>query len=494
MAGRGDQRPAGRRRARWPSRRRQVHPGRLARGAGDGVAARPTEVVVVPEQGDVADELRQAIADTDEQMRRGTAATRDHRRCPLARRCRPASRRTPRLPARNRRRSPVSRPESACCSWRATRRRRGLIARLVDEPITRRMTLGALDDREAHELATQITPGITDRRTIARLVELSGGNPLTLNALADSIAVGEVLPPPASTTGTIPVEVAWRARLSTLSPEALARRCADSAGRAGRTAPRAGRRRPAGGRATPRSTSCRRSAQCSACEEGWRSRIRCCGRRLSISPRQSLVVRGGRRAARSTGCSLAVRRRRERSVRLSAAANRTGDDHHRDLVKLAFDEAIEHGSWSAAGDLAEQLVETAVDLPDRAHWMHRLGTARFNELDRDEATERLIEAADLYESCCEGASAEQATAVPQQPSRMPAAGPAHGLHAKRPSPSCRLDELGRRADLRRVARSSVAGTVCGDSCRAVVVRVPARSSRAARRHRPDSSRSTSMSR
>ena len=76
-------------------------------------------------------------------------------------------------------------------------------------------------------------------------------------------------------------------------------------------------------------------------------------------------------------------------------------------MRAAFDEAIAHGSWSAAGDLAAQLVETAVDLPDRAHWMHRLGTARFNELDRDEATERLIEAADLYEMCIEGASAEQ---------------------------------------------------------------------------------------
>jgi hypothetical protein len=28
--------------------------------------------------------------------------------------------------------------------------------------------------------------------------------------------------------------------------------------------------------------------------------------------------------------------------------DRTGSDHHRDLVKSAFAEAIEHGSWSAA--------------------------------------------------------------------------------------------------------------------------------------------------
>ena len=92
-----------------------------------------------------------------------------------------------------------------------------VVSRLIDEPVTRRLTLSALDDRETRELARRITPGITDQRTIARLAELSGGNPLTLGALADSISVGEVLPSPASTTGTIPVEVAWRARLETLS-------------------------------------------------------------------------------------------------------------------------------------------------------------------------------------------------------------------------------------------------------------------------------------
>ena len=95
-------------------------------------------------------------------------------------------------------------------------------------------------------------------------------------------------------------------------------------------------------------------------------------------------------------------------VRLSDAAHRTGDEHHRNLVQRAYDEAIEHASWSAAGDLAEYLVETATDTPDRAHWTHRLGTARFNELDRDEATKRLIEAADLYETCVDGASSNEA--------------------------------------------------------------------------------------
>ncbi|MEO7372262.1 MAG: hypothetical protein ABIZ69_15450, partial [Ilumatobacteraceae bacterium] len=96
-----------------------------------------------------------------------------------------------------------------------------VVGRLIDEPITRRLTLTPLDDREARELARRISPALTDQRTIARLVELSGGNPLTLGALADAIALGEVLPSPASTTGTIPVEVAWRARLATLSEDAL---------------------------------------------------------------------------------------------------------------------------------------------------------------------------------------------------------------------------------------------------------------------------------
>ena len=53
-------------------------------------------------------------------------------------------------------------------------------------------------------------------------------------------------------------------------------------------------------------------------------------------------------------------------VRLSAAAQRSGASRHRELVTLAYHEAIDHGSWSAAGDLAEQLVETAADLPERA--------------------------------------------------------------------------------------------------------------------------------
>ncbi len=194
-----------------------------------------SRAVVVPEQGDVADELRQAIADTDEQTRRGTPQlviiddahwlddAGQHLVEHLAFRLGTAE---------------VTGQSARVCLLLVARDQASsrLISRLVDEPITRRMTLGALDDREAHQLATQITPGITDRRTIARLVELSGGNPLTLNALADSIAVGEVLPPPASTTGTIPVEVAWRARLSTLSPRGPSPGRADRARRACRAA------------------------------------------------------------------------------------------------------------------------------------------------------------------------------------------------------------------------------------------------------------------
>ena len=174
-------------------------------------------VVVVPEQGDVADDLRQVVADTDEQMRRGVpqlvvvddAHWLDDAGQHLV------ERRAFRLGT-----AAVTGQATRVCLLLVSRDQAStrLMQRLVDEPITRRLTLGTLDDREARELATQITPGITDRRTIARLVELSGGNPLTFNALADSISLGELLPPPSSTTGTIPVEVAWRARLSTLSP------------------------------------------------------------------------------------------------------------------------------------------------------------------------------------------------------------------------------------------------------------------------------------
>jgi class 3 adenylate cyclase len=360
-----------------------------------------SRAVVVPEQGDVADELRQAIADTDEQTRRGTPQlviiddahwlddAGQHLVEHLAFRLGTAD---------------VTGQSARVCLLLVARDQASsrLISRLVDEPITRRMTLGALDDRESHELATQITPGITDRRTIARLVELSGGNPLTLNALADSIALGEVLPPPASTTGTIPVEVAWRARLSTLSPQALRLAVlialaehavqdrdadevdllADADDAVDELQAIGALQRARGGVAFTHPLLRTTALDLAAPE-------------LVVEVASELLDRldipGGSTSAGTL-------------VRLSAAAHRTGDDHHRKLVMSAFDEAIASGSWSAAGDLAEQLVETTVDLSDRAHWMHRLGTARFNELDRDEATERLIESADLYASCCQGAS------------------------------------------------------------------------------------------
>ena len=111
------------------------------------------------------------------------------------------------------------------------------------------------------------------------------------------------------------------------------------------------------------------------------------------------------RRARSTGSSSPTEAADAATmVRLSATAQRSHTDHHRQLVQAAFHEAIGRGSWSAAGDLAEYMVETAGDLPDRALWLERLGKARFNELDRDDATNRLIEAADVYAQCADAAT------------------------------------------------------------------------------------------
>ena len=359
-------------------------------------------MVVVPERGDVAGDLRQAIADADEQMRRGAPQlviiddahwlddAGQHLVEHLAFRLGTAA---------------VTGQTARVCLLLVARDESSsrLISRLVDEPITRRMSLATLDDREARELARRISPGITDTRTIARLVELSGGNPLTLNALADSIAVGEVLPPPASTTGTIPVELAWRARLATLSPAGLRAAVVIALGE------QAVRHR--------RPDSVDLLADADAAVDELQS-IGAVQRRaggvafthpllpttaLDLAPPELVVEVAGELLDRLDGAASAGT-----LVRLSDAAHRTGDEHHRDLLRLAYDEAIEHGSWSAAGDLAEQLVEIASDLPDRAHWMHRLGTARFNELDRDEATARLIEAADLYRASLDGASADAA--------------------------------------------------------------------------------------
>jgi len=272
-----------------------------------------------------------------------------------------------------------------------------LVTRLIDEPVMRRLTISALDDRETRELARRITPGLTDQRTIARLAELSGGNPLTLGALADSISVGEVLPSPASTTGTIPVEVAWRARLATLSDDAL-----------------------------------RTSVVIALAEQlvggGPSDAGLLAGKGEALD---ELVAIGAVRRSnggvvfthpllRTTALDLADSELIEQVaahtldqlerigdhpgnagtfVRLSAAAGRAGTENHRQFVKAAFDEAIDRTSWSAAGDLAEYMVATAIDLNDRALWLERLGKARFNELDRDEATSRLIDAADAYQQC-----------------------------------------------------------------------------------------------
>ncbi len=284
-----------------------------------------------------------------------------------------------------------------------------LVSRLIGEPITRRLTLTVLDDREARELARRISPGVTDPRTIARLVELSGGNPLTLGALADSISIGEVLPPPAATTGTIPVEVAWRARLATLSTDAL------------------------------RTAILIALAEHAAVRQGPDDADLLLGRDVAVD--ELVTIGAVRRVAggvmfthpllRTTALDLAtdglvqevaaeVLGRLEGSsnpsayagtlVRLSAAAGCTGTMHHRGLVEAGFHEALERGSWSAAGDLAEFLVDAAVDQRERAAWLERLGKARFNELDRDEATGRLIEAADAFAECAQN-DADAATSA-----------------------------------------------------------------------------------
>ena len=284
------------------------------------------------------------------------------------------------------------------------------VSRLIEEPVTRHLTISELDDRESRELARRITPGMTDQRTIARLVELSGGNPLTLGALADSISVGEVLPSPASTTGTIPVEVAWRARLATLSEEAL------------------------------RAAIVIALAENGILRDGPEHGDLLAGKEREVEELQAIgaVRRVGSGLAfthpllRTTALDLATNDVVEQIagtvldtlegsagasaspgtlVRLSAMARRTETVHHRQLVEAAFDDAIARASWSAAGDLADHMVETAADLPARALWLEHLGKARFNELDRDEATVRLIEAADAYARCAKAVDDEDVAPV-----------------------------------------------------------------------------------
>jgi class 3 adenylate cyclase len=360
-------------------------------------------VVVVPELGDVADDLRRAVADADEHMRRGTPQllivddahwlddAGQHLVEHLAFRLGTAA---------------VTGQAARLCLLLVVRDDAAprLMVRLADEPIIRRISLGPLDDREARELAGRITPGITDRRTIARLVELSGGNPLTLSALADSVAVGEVLPPPASTTGTIPVEVAWRARLSTLSPAAL--RVAVVIALAEQVA----QGRVADGidvlagadvaidELQAMGAVRRHRGGVSFTHPLLRTTA------LDLAPAALIVEVAGElldQLGGPTGRGAAA----GTLVRLSNAARRATDPQHRELVISAHDEAIVLGSWSAAGDLAEYMVETASDAPERAYWLERLGKARFNELDRDEATARLIEAAELHGGQAAGANA-----------------------------------------------------------------------------------------
>ena len=367
----------------------------VAQAVGSGASSR---VVVVPEAGDIADELRESIAEADDLMRRGTPQVviiddahwlddaGQHLVEHLAFRLGTAA---------------VTGQPARVCLVLVARDEARLISRMVDEPITRRLTIAPLDDREALELARRISPGITDRRTHARLVELSGGNPLTLNALADSIALGDVLPPPASTTGTIPVELAWRARLATLSPAAL--RVAVLIALAEHATERddvMGSTDAALCELESLGAVTRRAERVAFTHPLLRTTA------LDLAPAEMVVEAASELLDRldrlddDAHDDVAA----GTLVRLSDAAHRTGDQHHRELVRRAFDEAIAHSSWSAAGDLAEQLLVTATDAADRARWMHRLGTARFNELDRDEATDRLTEAADLYEAC--GTAAE----------------------------------------------------------------------------------------
>ena len=387
-----------------------------------GQAGATDRTVVVPERGDVADDLRRCIAETDEQMRRGSPQllviddahwlddAGQHLVEHLAFRLGTAA--------------VTGQPARVCLVLVARDEASSrLMSHLVDEPITRRLSLEALDDREVRELARRISPGITDRRTIARLAELSGGNPLTLNALADSIALGEVLPSPASTTGTIPVEVAWRARLSTLSPEAL---------RAAVLIALAEQAQQPG----PDDVDLLRGADAAIDELQSIGAVRRRGgivvfthpllrtTALDLAPKELVVDVAGELLDVLDGGTHGRTTAAGTLVRLSDAAGRTGDAHHRDLVQAAYVAAVDHGSWSAAGDLAEHMMESATDDPGRAHWLDRLGKARFNELDRDEATARLIQAAELYAVCAsaDGRFRGRGGLVPQQSRRMPVAG------------------------------------------------------------------------
>ena len=352
-----------------------------------------TRLVTVPETGDVAGEVSDAAADADRHLRRGVphlfvvddAHWLDD-----------ASRHLVEHLAFRLGTTALTGQPARLCLVLATRLDESprLIARLVDEPIVRRVTVGALDDREALELARVLSPGITDRRTIGRLAELSGGNPLTITALADSIALGEVLPPPAATTGTIPVEVAWRARLATLSPDAL---------------------HAAAVIALAEKVAQEGVVRLSALEgcDGAIDELVSIGavhrRRGGLSFTHPLLRTTALDLVTADQIAVVAGALLDELdpagvepgvlVRLSDAARRGHQPHHRHLVAGAYRDAVERGSWSAAGDLAEHMVRTATQPIERAQWLDRLGKARFNELDRDEATDRLVEAADALTAC-----------------------------------------------------------------------------------------------
>src|SRR3954454_19100865 len=357
-------------------------------------------VITVPENGDIAADLHLGVAGIDEQLRSGAPQllviddahwldeTGRHQVEHLAFLLGTASL--------------TGQPARMCVVLvvRGDAAPMAVVSRLIDEPVTRRLTISALDDRETRELARRITPGITDQRTIARLAELSGGNPLTLGALADSISVGEVLPSPASTTGTIPVEVAWRARLATLSDDAL------------RTAIVIALSGPAlagsdvlvhHDAAIDELVTIGAVRRANGGLEFTHPLLRTTA--LDLAKNELIEQVAGdvldRLESRPSSAVDAAT-----MVRLSATAQRAGTDHHRQLVEAAFGESNGRGSWSAAGDLAEYMVETAIDLQDRALWLERLGKARFNELDRDDATNRLIQAADAYAECSDACTNE----------------------------------------------------------------------------------------
>lgn len=353
-----------------------------------------TRLVTVPEAGDVTAEVSDAVGDADRHLRRGVphlllvddAHWLDD-----------ASRHLAEHLAFRLGTTALTGQPAPLCLVLATRLDESprLIARLVDEPIVRRITVGALDDREAVELARRLSPGITDRRTIGRLAELSGGNPLTITALVDSIALGDVLPPPAATTGTIPVEEAWRARLATLSADAL-----DTA-----VVIALAERVVHDGVIQLAALDTRDHAVDELVAIGAVRR-----RRGGLSFTHPLLRTTALDLASSAQIADIAGRLLDdlkavpgvepgTLVRLSDAAGRTDGDQHRQLVVAAYHEAVDRGSWSAAGDLADHVVRTTTQPIERAQWLDRLGKARFNELDRDEATDRLVEAAEALTAC-----------------------------------------------------------------------------------------------